>query len=88
MIDLSGRRVVVTGGSRGIGAACCRLFAQAGASVILQYMASGDRAAAVLKELRGISDAPHAAFRCDVTDPDQVCKLFDAVEARWGGSTA
>ena len=79
MIDLTGRRVVVTGGSRGIGAACCRLFAQAGASVFLQYMASGDKAAAVLRELRQISGAPHSAVRCDVTDPDQVCKVFDAV---------
>ena len=85
VIDLTGRRVVVTGGSRGIGAACCRLFAQAGAAVFLQYMASGERALAVLQELRRISDAPHAAFRCDVTDPDQVCKLFDAARTRWGG---
>jgi 3-oxoacyl-[acyl-carrier protein] reductase len=84
LIDLTGRRVVVTGGSRGIGAACCRLFAQAGASVFIQYMASGDKAAAVLKELRQISDAPHAAVRCDVADPEEVCKLFDAVAARWG----
>ncbi len=85
MIDLTGRRVVVTGGSRGIGAACCRLFAKSGAAVLLQYMASDERALAVLKELRRISDAPHSAFRCDVTDPDQVCKLFDAARTRWGG---
>jgi 3-oxoacyl-[acyl-carrier protein] reductase len=85
VIDLTGRRVVVTGGSRGIGAACCRLFAQAGAAVLVQYLASDERAVNILKELRRISDAPHAAFRCDVTDPDQVRKLFDSVEARWGG---
>lgn len=85
MINLTGRRVVVTGGSRGIGAACCRLFARAGAAVMIQYLASDEKALALLRELRGISDASHAAFRCDVTDNDQVCKLFDSVEARWGG---
>jgi 3-oxoacyl-[acyl-carrier protein] reductase len=85
MIDLTGRRVIVTGGSRGIGAACCRLFARSGAAVLLQYLASDERALAILQELRRISDAPHAAFRCDVTDPDQVCKLFDSAESRWGG---
>jgi 3-oxoacyl-[acyl-carrier protein] reductase len=85
VIDLTGRRVVVTGGSRGIGAACCRLFAKSGAAVLVQYLASDERAGAVLKELRRISDAPHVLFRCDVTDPDQVEKLFDFVAARWGG---
>ncbi len=85
MIDLTGHRVVVTGGSRGIGAACCRLFAKAGAAVMIQYLASDERALEILKELRRISDAPHSAFRCDVTDESQVGDLFDAVEARWDG---
>jgi len=85
VIDLAGRRVVVTGGSRGIGAACCRLFARTGAAVLVQYLASDERAGAVLQELRRLSDAPHAMFRCDVTDADQVAKLFDFLAAQWGG---
>lgn len=85
MIDLTGRRVLVTGGSRGIGAACCRLFARSGAAVLVQYLASGEQAGAVLQELHRLSSAPHAKFRCDVTDLDQVTKLFEFVGAHWGG---
>jgi len=85
LIDLTGRRVVVTGGSRGIGAACGRLFARAGAAVLIQYLASDERAGALLKELRRLSGAPHAMFRCDLTDYDQVCKLFDYARGRWDG---
>jgi 3-oxoacyl-[acyl-carrier protein] reductase len=85
LIDLNGRRVVVTGGSRGIGAACCRLFAQSGAAVLIQFMASGNRAAGVLSELRRLSGAPHTSFRCDITDLGQVHRLFEFVWERWGG---
>jgi 3-oxoacyl-[acyl-carrier protein] reductase len=83
MIHLAGRRVVVTGGSRGIGAACCRLFAQAGATVLVQYLASD--VSALLAELRGLSAEPHAARRCDVTDAEQVGRLFEWVGKHWGG---
>jgi 3-oxoacyl-[acyl-carrier protein] reductase len=54
LIDLSGRRVLVTGGSRGIGAACCRLFARAGASVLVHCQAREDLAAALIEELSGL----------------------------------
>jgi 3-oxoacyl-[acyl-carrier protein] reductase len=84
LIDLRGFRVLVTGGSRGIGAACCRLFARAGAAVMIQYVASGARARDVLEELRRISDQPHRKIRCDVTIVDQIEKLFDHVRAEWG----
>ena len=52
MIDLGGRRVLVTGGSRGIGAACCRRFARAGAAVLVHYQSREDSATALLAELR------------------------------------
>jgi 3-oxoacyl-[acyl-carrier protein] reductase len=85
LIDLAGYRVVVTGGSRGIGAACCRLFARAGATVLVQYLASGAKASALVQELRGIADLPHKRVRCDVTQSDNVEKLFQSVESEWGG---
>lgn len=85
MIDLSGYRVVVTGGSRGIGAACCRLFARAGAAVLIQYLASGVKANSLLGELRRLSSEPHRKLRCDVTRHEHVQKLFEYVEAEWGG---
>jgi 3-oxoacyl-[acyl-carrier protein] reductase len=85
LIDLTGYRVVVTGGSRGIGAACCRLFAQAGATVLVQYLASSAKAAEVLAELRALSDRPHERVRCDVTRLEHVQELFAHVGSRWGG---
>jgi 3-oxoacyl-[acyl-carrier protein] reductase len=85
VIDLTGRRILVTGGSRGIGAACCRLFARAGATVLIQYLASGERARALYAELLRTSGRPHLKARCDVSDPEQIEKLFDQVRQEWGG---
>ena len=85
MIDLNGYRVLVTGGSRGIGAACCRLFARAGATVMLQYLASGARARQVLEEIEGFAPRNHHKVRCDVTDRDQIQELFELVSKEWGG---
>jgi 3-oxoacyl-[acyl-carrier protein] reductase len=62
LIDLRGWRVLVTGGSRGIGAACCRLFARAGAAVLIHFQAREDLAAALLAELRGLP-GPEAGRR-------------------------
>jgi 3-oxoacyl-[acyl-carrier protein] reductase len=85
LIDLAGHRVLVTGGSRGIGAACCRLFARAGGTVLVQYLASERQAQAVAEELSGLSDCPHRTFRCDLTRRDQIRRLFNFIAAQWGG---
>jgi 3-oxoacyl-[acyl-carrier protein] reductase len=52
MISLAGKAAVVTGGSRGIGAATVKLFAQAGADVVFSYNKSRDAAAQVEQEAR------------------------------------
>ena len=47
-MDLSGKVALVTGGSRGIGAACVRLFTQAGANVLFNYQKSSEAAQRVV----------------------------------------
>src|SRR5437763_6634177 len=51
MIGLTGKVVLITGGSRGIGAACAHLFAQAGARVAITYHARKIDAEAVLRAI-------------------------------------
>jgi NAD(P)-dependent dehydrogenase (short-subunit alcohol dehydrogenase family) len=69
---VSGRVVLVTGGSRGIGLACARAFASA-----------GDRVAVTYRD-KPPADDTLFALRCDVTDPGEVDAAFGAVEERWG----
>jgi len=51
MIRLDGRKVLVTGGSRGIGRATALLFAQAGADVALNYVSNQKAAEEVLESV-------------------------------------
>jgi 3-oxoacyl-[acyl-carrier protein] reductase len=69
VIDLRGRCALVTGGSRGIGAATARLLARAGAHVMIGYRARAADAARVLEELRafGVNAAAHGA---DIATPE------------------
>ncbi|MEM9311042.1 MAG: SDR family NAD(P)-dependent oxidoreductase [Pseudomonadota bacterium] len=78
---LSGRTALVTGASRGIGAASAIALAQAGAHVIL--------VARKVKPLEAIEDAIHEAggtstiAPVDLTEPDSVARLATAISGRW-----
>src|SRR5205814_10081746 len=52
MISLAGKAALITGGSRGIGAAAVKMFAQAGADVVFSYFKSKDAAVQIQQEAR------------------------------------
>jgi NAD(P)-dependent dehydrogenase (short-subunit alcohol dehydrogenase family) len=70
------KTLMVTGGSRGIGAAVCRLAAREGYDVAFSYAGRTEAARAVLAELHGLGRKA-AAIRSDVADPAQITSLFD-----------
>ena len=67
---LAGRRVLVTGGSGGIGSACARAFAAEGAEVVVHYHRGRERAETLAAELGGV------ALGADLTSEDEVDRLF------------
>lgn len=71
---LSGKRVLVTGGTRGIGRATVLAFARAGARVVTCHHSAGEAAESLVKELNGIG-GQHQVVRADVTDGTDVRKL-------------
>jgi 3-oxoacyl-[acyl-carrier protein] reductase len=83
-IDLSGKRALVTGGSRGVGAATARLLARAGADVAISYRHRVDEATALVQELNG-SGVRSFAEAGDLSDPAAVEALFERVAREFGG---
>jgi NAD(P)-dependent dehydrogenase (short-subunit alcohol dehydrogenase family) len=75
--------LLVTGASRGIGAATARLAAQQGWVVVVNYARDGNAAAAVVQDIQAAGGQAQAVA-CDVADEAQVLALFAQIDARWG----
>jgi 3-oxoacyl-[acyl-carrier protein] reductase len=80
---LGGKVVLITGASRGIGAAAAKRLAQGGASVVVNYLKSRDQAMEVLKEVEN-EDAGGMVWQADVTDRSQVDRMAQAVRENFG----
>lgn len=81
MLNLTGKVILVTGASRGIGAAAARVLAQSGAQVIVHY---GQNAAQAQELVREIGSGQAIAIGADLTQPGRAVALFREAVA-WRG---
>jgi len=80
---LTGKVILITGASRGIGAAAAKRLAQEGATVIINYLQNRDRALAVLQEVEE-AGGKGMIFQADVTQLKPVEEMGRAVQERYG----
>jgi 3-oxoacyl-[acyl-carrier protein] reductase len=83
MIDLNGKSALVTGGSRGIGRACCMMLARAGASVAVNYRVETPSANLLVEEIEGMGGVAFA-LAADVSKREDAEMLVDETVARLG----
>ena len=83
MIELDGKSALVTGGSRGIGGACCKLLARAGARVVVNYRVERPRAELLVQRIK---EAGGQAFAmdADISIKEQAEMLVDETLERYG----
>ena len=77
--NFSGKNVLITGGSRGIGRACARLFAAAGATVIITYKQNIHEAKHTLTFLG--DTGKHAMYQLDITNAQDIEFFFNRLIA-------
>ena len=80
MKALQGKKIIVTGGSRGIGASIVKLLAEQGASVCFTYSSREEAAAEVAKTLPGEG---HFYLKLDVASEESVNQAMEQITAKW-----
>ena len=81
---LEGKRAFITGGTRGIGAALCDIFAREGADVAFNYNSRDDLATDIVAKIEGHLRRA-LSFKVSVTDRLGLKKLTREVVEKWGG---
>lgn len=83
MFELTNKKAVVTGASRGIGRGIALALAKQGADVVVNYNSKAEEAEKVVAEIKAMGrDA--FAIQADVSQLVQVAKMFEEVKTKWG----
>jgi len=77
MISLKNKNVLITGGSRGIGKACVKMFLDAGANVAFTFRSAQQEADRILTEYYGTNLLKH--YQVDLSDKDQINRAVGSI---------
>jgi len=82
-IQLNGKNVLLTGGTRGIGRAIATMLADAGANLVVCYRQDADAAESLALRLKSVGDNSHVV-QADLTSPAEIAGLVEECRTRLG----
>jgi len=80
---LAGKKVLITGSSRGIGRACALRMAEAGADIVVNYRRDKEAAEETADAIRSMGREA-LVIKAEMEEQEEIKHLFDQVEAQWG----
>jgi 3-oxoacyl-[acyl-carrier protein] reductase len=83
MINLEGKKALITGGSRGIGRATAILFAKAGCDVAINYINQNEAAGKVREEIDKIGQEC-LVFKADISQKNDINSMIEGIMQEWG----
>lgn len=82
MFDLTGKKALVTGGSRGIGQGVALALAKQGADVAINFHAKAQEAEVVVASIKALG-RDSFAVQADVSDLESIKKMFEEIKNKW-----